>query len=249
MSRGTLGVREDAGGKAGVSRPWEVLDRVETRDGVLELRRRGDRDFLICIAGRVLMTSANSRSEQVLGAEASRALGGRANAEVLVSGLGMGITLRAALDGLPASARVTVAEINPDVVRWCRGALADLTGAALDDPRVRVEIGDVAEMIAAAAEGRRDRFDAIVLDLYCGPERGQRRNEDPFFGRRALQRTHQALAADGVFALWAEATDPTFEKRLGKAGFAFERRRPPGGGLRHAVYLARPKSGQRPGNA
>ena len=232
-----------------MSRPWEVLDRVETRDGVLELRRRGDRDFLISIDGRVLMTSATSRSEQVLGAEASRALGGRAGAEVLVSGLGMGITLRAALDGLPASARVTVAEINPDVVRWCRGPLAGLTGAALDDPRVQVEIGDVAEIIAAAAQGRRDRFDAIVLDLYCGPERGRRRDENPFFGRRALQHTRQALAADGVFALWAEAADAAFEKRLGRAGFAFERRRPPGGGLRHAVYLARPKSARRPGSA
>jgi spermidine synthase len=197
-----------------MSRPWEVLERVETRDSVLELRRRGDRDFLISIDGRVLMTSATSRSEQVLGAAASRALGGRAGAEVLVSGLGMGITLRAALDGLPASARVTVAEI-----------------------------------IAAAAQGRRDRFDAIVLDLYCGPERGRRRDEDPFFGRRALQHTRQALAADGVFALWAEAADATFEKRLGRAGFAFERRRPPGGGLRHAVYLARPKSARRPGGA
>ena len=232
-----------------MNRPWEVLERVETRDGVLELRRRGDRDFLISIDGRVLMTSATSRSEQVLGAEASRALGGRAGAEVLVSGLGMGITLRAVLDGLPASARVTVAEINPDVVRWCRGPLAGLTGAALDDPRVQVEIGDLAEIIAAAAQGRRDRFDAIVLDLYCGPGRGRRRDEDPFFGPRALQRTRQALAADGVFALWAEATDAAFEKRLGRAGFAFERRRPPGGGLRHAVYLARPKSARRPGGA
>lgn len=232
-----------------MSRPWEVLERVETRDSVLELRRRGDRDFLISIDGRVLMTSATSRSEQVLGAAASRALGGRAGAEVLVSGLGMGITLRAALDGLPASARVTVAEISPDVVRWCRGPLAGLTGAALDDPRVQVEIGDVAEIIAAAAQGRRDRFDAIVLDLYCGPERGRRRDEDPFFGRRALQHTRQALAADGVFALWAEAADATFEKRLGRAGFAFERRRPPGGGLRHAVYLARPKSARRPAGA
>lgn len=232
-----------------MSRPWEVLERIETRDGVLELRRRADRDFLISIDGRVLMTSATSRSEQVLGAEASRALAGRAGAEVLVSGLGMGITLRAALDGLPASARVTVAEINPDVVRWCRGPLAGLTDAALEDPRVRVEVEDVAEIIAAAAQGRRERFDAIVLDLYCGPARGRRRNEDPFFGRRALQRTHQALTADGVYALWAEATDPSFEKRLGKAGFSFERRRPPGGGLRHAVYLARPKPARRSGKA
>ena len=225
-----------------MSRPWEVLDRVETRDGVLELRRRGDRDFLISLDGRVLMTSATSRSEQVLGEAASRALGGRAGADVLVSGLGMGVTLRAALDGLPTSARVSVAEINPVVVRWCRGALAGLTDAALDDPRVRVEIGDVAEVIAAAAQGRRDRFDAIVLDLYCGPARGRHRDEDPFFGRRALERTHQALAADGVFALWAEATDASFEKRLGRTGFAFERQRPPGGGLRHAVYLARPRT-------
>src|SRR6202035_1007588 len=138
-----------------------------------------------------------------------------------------------------AAAAVVVAEINPVVVRWCRGPLAAATGRAVDDPRVEIVLDDVAAVIARAASSDLSggRFDAIVLDLYEGPRESTREAGEPFYGPRALVRTRAALAPAGVFAVWSEEPDVAFERRLAAAGFTVERRRP-GGGPRHAVYLA-----------
>lgn len=223
-----------------MARRWETLDRVETDEGALELRRRGEDEYLITVAGRVLMASAAHRSEAALAESACAHLAGRPRPRVLIGGLGMGFTLRAALDALPAAARVTVAELNPVVADWCRGPLAGLTGRAVEDPRVTVEIADVAERVAHAAEGAGSgRYDAIVLDLYEGPRESSGGASNPFFGRRALATTRQALAPGGVFAVWSEDPDDAFERRLVAAGFTVERLRPRSGGPRHVVYLAR----------
>jgi spermidine synthase len=222
-------------------KPWDLLDRVETTAGPLALHQRGPRDFLITISGRVLMNSTAQRSEQALGELACARLASRAGARVLLGGLGMGITLRAALDVLPQDVRVHVFEIHPAVIGWCRGPLAPLTHRCVDEPRVRVSCGDVADEIASVASGRVSRrFDAILLDLYEGPLEKQRADSDPFFGPAALKRTRGALARDGCFATWAEDPDPAFEGRLRRAGFQLEKRRPGRGGRRHVVYLATP---------
>src|SRR5688572_1383596 len=143
-----------------MTRPWTTVASVATADGALELRRRGSddpddasADFLIVIAGRVLMTSAARRSEERLAPLACAPVARRPAPRVLIGGLGMAFTLRASLDALPPAARVVVAELNPDVVAWCRGPLAPATAAAVDDPRVAVEVGDVARLIAAARPG------------------------------------------------------------------------------------------------
>ena len=210
------------------------MERVETPSGELELRRRGGSDFLIALAGRVIMTSASHRSESLLAELACDALGPRRRPRVLVSGLGMGITLRAALDRLPRGARVDVAELEPAVVAWCRGPLAELTRDAQGDPRVRVRNEDVADAIARAASGRAPRYDAILLDLFEGPGG----DEDPIFGSEGLARLRAALAEEGVLAVWSERPDARFEKRLRGAGFRASSTRSRGA-LRHSVTLAR----------
>lgn len=222
-----------------MARPWQTLDRVPTAEGDLELRRRGDRDFLITVAGRVLMNSAHHRSEAALGSLACRSLEGRRGPRVLVGGLGMGFTLRAVLDAVAADARIVVAELNPAVVRWCGGPLAELTAGAAQDPRVEVRVGDVADVIRAASTAEPVRFDAVILDLYEGPHAGCAKGADPLYGRGAIERTRAALRPGGVFAVWGEAYDEGFEKRLRAAGFSVTTDRPGrGGGLRHVVYLA-----------
>ncbi|MDH4164322.1 MAG: spermidine synthase [Nitrospirota bacterium] len=225
-----------------MAQPWQNISQHETRDGVLELRRRGEKDFLILINGRVLMNSSANRSEIALGESACQMLASLQQPRVLIGGLGMGLTLRAALDVLPASAKVVVAELNPVVVSWCSGPLAPLTSDAVDDPRVFVVIDDVSAVIARAARSDGERFDAIVIDLYEGPHAKTDEQNDPFYGRRALGKVHDALAAAGVFAVWGEQPDAGFEKRLESAGFIIERQRPGRGGLRHVVYLARKKT-------
>jgi spermidine synthase len=179
------------------------------------------------------MSSAAHASETALAQLALVRLPRRRAPRVLLSGLGMGLTLRAALDALPPDARVQVVELHPVVVAWCRGPLAELNAGAALDPRVRVEPGDVADAIARAAAAS---LDAILLDLFVGPMRPPA--SDPHYGRAALARARAALAPGGVLALWAERPDAGFARRLAAAGFAVEVARPGRGGLRHAVYLA-----------
>ena len=219
-----------------MSKPWVTLDQRETPDGLLELRRRDADDFLILVAGRVLMNSRASRSEKELGVKTCTGLGD--SAKVLVGGLGMGLTLRAVLDTLSEGSQVTMAELHPVIVEWCRGPLAELSGGAADDPRVTLSLGDVAETIREAA-GDRTGFDAIVLDLFEGPHAKTQANADPLYGKKAIARTWDALAPGGVFGVWAEAAERQFENRLRSQGFKVETQRPGRGGLRHWIVMAR----------
>ncbi|MFL6293433.1 MAG: spermidine synthase [Thermoanaerobaculia bacterium] len=224
-------------------RAWETLDTVETAEGRMELRRRsrlGEEkpDFVITVAGRVLMSSMAHLTEVAVAEMACGEVAGREHPRVLLGGLGMGFTLRAALDVLPRSGRVVVAEINQAVVRWCRGPLAHLTDRAAMDFRSRIVVEDVAQVIARAGD---QPFDAIILDLYEGPRQATQGREDPFYGPAALERTRQALTPGGVLAVWSEDPDAAFEKRLRKSGFEVERRKPGKGGPRHAIYLAKPR--------
>jgi spermidine synthase len=196
-------------------------------------RRRGDHDFLIVIGGRVLMTSAARRSEEALAELACAALRERAAPRVLVGGLGMGFTLRAALEVLPPGARVVVAELHERIVSWCRGPLAVLTAGAVLDRRVETLVSDVGAVIGAAPPGS---FDAIVLDLYAGPYPSTG-GDPPVYRPAALARAHRALSPAGVLTIWAEDEDPAFLPLLTAAGFAARVQRVGRGGRRHVVYF------------
>jgi spermidine synthase len=219
---------------ADMTRPWQKIGSVPTPDGVLELRRRGEDEFLIVIGGRVLMTSAHRTSEQALATLACAEVHRRAAPRVLIGGLGMAYTLRAALDALPARARVEVCELHPAVVDWCRGPLSVLTAGAVSDPRVRVVVGDVARHIRSAPASS---YDAILLDLFEGPYAATQAREDPFYGPRALLRTREALVPGGRFAIWAEDYDAPFVRRLATAGFEVATHRSGHGGRAHVVYV------------
>lgn len=214
---------------------WQTIESVDTSDGTLELRQRGESDFLITIAGRILMNSTSNRSEILISELTCKSLKNQKTPSVLMGGLGMGYTLKAALDGLPEKARVVVAELNPVVVKWCRRPIAHLTDRAVDDPRVTVDTVDVASIIRKAADGC---FDAIILDLYEGPFEGAKGRGDHLYGAAALERSRLALKPGGVFAVWSEDPDAAFEKRLVRAGFTFKRNRPRRGN-KYVVYIAK----------
>jgi spermidine synthase len=214
--------------------PWKTLATVATKEGSLQLRQRAEREFLIVIDGRVLMTSADRRSEQGVATLACEGLTARAP-RVLIGGLGMAYTVRAALDALPATAEVVVAELTPAVDAWCRGPLAPLTDAAVLDPRVRVVIGDVARVIGDAPAAH---YDAIILDLYEGPHAATQRADDPFYGRAALRRSHAALAPGGALAIWSEEADEPFARRFSAAGFDVATHKI-GKTRTHVVYVGR----------
>ena len=219
-------------------RPFAQIDSVQTDEGLLELRRRGDSDFMILIAGRVLMTSTITTSELALAKLGCARIKDSVRPRVLIGGLGLGFTLRAALDTLPQEAEVIVAELNDKVVEWCLGPAGGVTQGAARDPRVSIFRGDVTAAVSTVADqSDQPRLDAILWDLYVGPTRtgGER---DPLYGDKSVKATAKALRPGGVFGVWGETPSPAFEQRLRRSGLLPELVRTGGGGLRHAVYLA-----------
>ena len=218
-------------------KPWKTIEVVDTKDGRLELLRRGQRDFRITIDGRELMGSMSYRSEIELSSWGCGPILNRAAPRVLTAGLGLGFTLRAALDDLPASAHVVVAELNPVVVEWCRGPAAILSDDALADERVELVVDDVMECVRDVGRGKRAPFDAIVVDLYEGPRPDPRGELDAIYGEAALAAVKAALTSGGVYAVWGELPHAQFEEslRLGGFGASSVRCRGPGG---HVIYVA-----------
>ena len=218
-------------------KPWELLGQTSTPDGVdLTLTRR-DREYVILAGGRSLMSSRMHGSEEALATLACHALRGRAEPAVLIGGLGMGFTLRAALDRLPADATVVVSELVPAVVEWNRGPLAPLAGHPLKDRRVRVDVGDVAATLGAS----RDRFDAVLLDVDNGPAAFTAERNAALYADRGLAAARAALKSGGVLAVWSAWDNRKFEQRLRYGRFDVEvervRARLQRGGPRHTIFL------------
>lgn len=227
-----------------MARPWQTVESVPTAEGLLELRKRGDRDFLITLSGHVLMNSMANRSEVALGQLACRYLNALTRPLVLVGGLGMGYTLRAVLNRLPATGRVVVAELNPVVLDWCRGPLGALTNRAIADTRVSVEIGDVSQLIRRyVQDAGLEKFDSVIFDLYTGPYVRSHKRDDPLYGSIAINTIRAILKPGGVFAVWGENYDAGFAKRLVEAGFVSTHQRSGRGGSGHVIYLGRKAGG------
>jgi spermidine synthase len=217
--------------------PWEQLGSARTPDGTeLVLSCRGD-EFVVRAAGHVLMSSRQHGSEEAMVAAARETLGRvRGTACVLVGGLGLGYTLRAALDALPPDAGVVVAELVQGLVDWNRGPLAPLAGDPLKDARVRVEVGDVAVLLAQ----RQGVFDAVLLDVDNGPTALVSVTNDRLYGRRGLARLFGALRRGGVAVVWSAGPDASFERRAADVGFRVRLERPhahAGRGVRHALFV------------
>ena len=218
--------------------PWVQLDTAEIPGGgQLKLMQRGA-EYSIMSGAIELMNSRLSGSEKALASLACERIAARPAPHVLVGGLGMGFTLRAALADLPASARVTVAELVPAVVAWARGPMAHLHGGSLDDPRVTIREGDVADAIRAAPGA----YDAILLDVDNGPGGLNRDANDSLYAARGLAEAHRALKPGGVLAVWSAGPDAGFTRRLQSAGYRSEEHqvRATGGrrGARHVIWLA-----------
>jgi spermidine synthase len=217
--------------------PWIHLDTATVPGGgELKLLQRG-REFSINAGATTLMNSRMNGSEIALADVACARLEGRKNCTMLIGGYGMGFTLRAALAGLAADARVTVVELVPAVLKWARGPMADLTGGCLKDPRVTIREGDVGGMIASA----RARFDAILLDVDNGPDGLSRAANDRLYDQHGLKAARRALRPGGILAVWSAAPDKGFVRRLSHAGFAVEEvqaRSHKGKGQRHTILIA-----------
>ena len=220
--------------------PWTLLDSAQTPGhGVLLSLYQRDTEFSIKAGNYELMNSRVHGSEDALAKLACQKISKHPRARVLIGGLGMGYTVRSALNGLGAKAQVVVAELVPAVVQWNRGCLADLADSPLDDNRVTIHETDVAQMIKAA----KGDYNAILLDVDNGPQALTQPDNDWLYSLKGLKTAFAALRPKGVLAIWSSGPEPAFAQRLRKAGFEVDEvgvraRGGRKGGAHHIVWIA-----------
>jgi spermidine synthase len=219
--------------------PWVKIDtaRVPGTAGELRLMRRGA-EFSIMLGTNELMNSRLSGSEAALATLAAKKIETIRKPHLLIGGLGMGFTLRAALGVLGPGARIAVAELVPAVVAWAKGPMAAIFGGSLSDPRVSILETDVSEVIRS----RPRTFDAILLDVDNGPEGLTQKANDALYDSAGLKAAHTAMRHGGVLAVWSSGPNAPFAKRLRGAGFDVNevavRATGRGGGARHVIWIA-----------
>jgi spermidine synthase len=213
---------------------WSLIDTAPVPGGgELRLMRRGG-EFAIRSGQSELMNSRRGGSEKALATLACARIRSRERPEILIGGLGMGFTLRAALAVLGGEARIILAELVPSVLAWARGPMAEVFGDSLTDPRVSLREADVAQLIRAG----RSAFDAILLDVDNGPAGLTRAANDSLYGLEGLSAAHAALRPGGLLAVWSAGPDVKFSERLRRSGFGVDEVAVRAGGARHVIWIA-----------
>lgn len=195
-----------------------VLEQVTTPDGSVQALVERDGHYMIWVNGRELMSTRHAFSEEQLGVVGCQTFQSRKRATVLIGGLGLGFTLRAALATLRSDAQVVVAELMPEVVTWNRNPAYPLASAALADRRTEVVLGDVAALIAKS----RARFDAILLDADNETTAMNTAGNSRLYRSAGLATILRALKPQGSVVYWSVGDDPALVKRLTQAGFAVD---------------------------
>ena len=219
--------------------PWLQIDATRVPGAEVELRlmRRGD-EFSMMLGPNELMNSRLSGSEEALATLACKRIESVKRPHLLIGGLGMGFTLRAALAVLGSDARIVVAELVPAVIKWARGPMAGIFGDSLSDPRADIREADVVDVIRS----HQSVFDAILLDVDNGPEGLIRKANDALYDLKGLKAIRRALRPRGVLAVWSSGPNASFSKRLSDAGFDVNevavRATTKRSGARHVIWFA-----------
>jgi len=223
---------------------WSVIDRTKIPGGgEMSLKHRNG-EFSITLGATPLMNSRGTGSEEALATLACDRIRARKCPHILIGGLGMGFTLRAAAAVLGADAKITVAELVPAVVAWARAPLAGLFKGCLDDPRVDVHEGDVGRLIRSSVS----TYDAILLDVDNGPEGLTSKLNDRLYDEQGLQAARGALKPGGVLAIWSATPSKRFTERLRACGFHFRQAVVRAGGARSVIWIAASASAPRRGS-
>jgi len=218
-------------------KPQTTLSRVTTPEGKELVLYERDGVFSIRVGGLELMSSRAHGSEEALARLVLSEVREK-RAEVLVGGLGMGFTLRAVLNFRPPVFTVTVAELFPAVVAWNRGELAHLAHSPLQDPRVKLFEGDVADLVTDSPNA----FDAILLDVDNGPAAFTLARNERLYGPDGIVSIKRSLKPGGVLGVWSADPDPSFARTLGRAGFRVRTEQVPARGIargpKHTIFVA-----------
>ncbi len=204
-------------------KPRVKIATARTPDGGEMMLYQHDRDFSIRINNQDLMHSRQHESELELARLGCAHLTGRNAPNILIGGLGMGYTLRQALDMLSLHAQMVVGELLDSVVEWNREFFGELNGRPLEDKRVDLITGDIVNLISRS----KSQFDAILLDIDNGPNAMTYAGNRNLYSREGIMSCRRALRKQGCLAVWSAAPSKKFEQLLMSCSFHVRRFRVP----------------------
>lgn len=204
-------------------KPRVKLATARTPDGGEMVLYQHDRDFSILINDEDLMHSRRHESELELARLGCRHLADCNETSILIGGLGMGYTLRQALDMLSSNAQVVVGELLSAVVEWNQEFFGELNGQPLEDERVDLKIGDIVELISRS----KNIFDAILLDIDNGPDAMTYSGNQRLYSYEGICACRRALRKKGCLAVWSAKPSKNFEQLLMSCNFHVSRYRVP----------------------
>jgi len=195
---------------------FRIIAQTRAPDGALLALHEHDGEFYLKLNGRQLMSTIATTSEIMLAELACKGLAAMPKARVLIGGLGLGFSLKRALDFAAQDAEVHVAELLPEVVDWNRDLLRGVNGLLLNDKRVKVLIEDVFETIRRA---EKRSYDAILLDVDNGPTSFVQPKNARIYDKHGFGLIRRALKQTGRVSFWSATDEPDFVRHLSRAGF------------------------------
>jgi spermidine synthase len=214
-----------------------ILGRAEDAYGEVVLARHDDVLELV-VDGVFAMDTTHTASEQALASLALARLRGR-GLRVLIGGLGLGFTTATVLAD-PRVGQVDVVELHPALVEWVRQGLVPPAKGLLEDPRLRMQVGDVLDVVPALPRGG---LDALLLDVDNGPGFLTHPSNTAVYSPPFLAAASRSLARGGVLGVWS--ADPAaelavaLERACGECEEVLLDATRDGRTFTYAVYLAR----------
>jgi spermidine synthase len=191
---------------------YEVIAHAESPIGVLILQRRNTPtpDVIeLTLEHQFLMSSAVTVSERALATRAI-AMHGGSDLDVMIGGLGLGYTSKAALDS-NRGARVEAVELVQPIIDWFATGAIPLGAELMADARFHVVQGDVFERLRHPATRTHD---IILVDVDHSPDERLHESSKSLYSRAGLALAARHLNPGGVFGLWSTSDSPAFEEEL-----------------------------------
>lgn len=231
--------------KPACMKPYQNLAESTMPDGTVFSLHSHDGDFYLKYNGYELMSTSQTYSERHLAdIGCQHILEGSptrpAHPSVLIGGLGLGFTLKRALELVGSPATVEVAELMPPIIEWNRTFLVDYNGPLLEDPRTKITQGDFHDTIQSKPK---NSYDSLLIDIDNTPDDLITSGNDKMYSKAFLQKLKQILKPNGCLTYWLSEPAPKFKKLLGQAGFKVEefasKPRENSKRARHCILLAR----------
>ena len=218
-------------------KPWNTVGEAVSPDGTrLELVEH-DGEYIIKADDLPLMSTRMHFSEMELARLVCTNL--KSNAKVMIGGLGLGYTLRSALDLIPKDGVVVQVELVPKVIEWNKGPLGPFNNHPLKDTRTEIVQDDISKVIRQS----QNNYDSIMLDVDNGPSTLVNERNAWMYTNQGLQSIRKALKTQGQVAIWSANDDTRFISHMKRNGFLAEKHyiqaHKGKGGIRHVIFTGR----------